>query len=211
MTLSSSVRASLEQATATYEEFAPLARTYLEGRGIDLAVAGTFRLGFVEIPEVGHDMFVGRLAIPYLTKAGPVNIKFRCIEPHDCKETGHGKYMGLPGRQSNIYNVLAFFRDSPHIALCEGEFDALVLDSLVGIPAVGIPGATNWKKHFERCFTDYERVFIFADGDEAGRDFAKHVSSLIDGTTIVAMPSGQDVNSVYLSEGAEGLRKRAGL
>lgn len=210
MTLSSSARASLEEAAETYSLFAAGARSYLEARGIDLGVANTFRLGVVEIPVVGHEMYEGRLSIPYLTKAGVVNLKFRCMVDHDCKEQGHAKYL-VGTSKTNIYNVNAFFEDSPILAICEGEFDAMVLDSLVGIPAVGVPGVQNWKKHYERCFTDYERVLVFADGDDPGRDFAKHISSLIDGTTIISMPHGTDVNSVYLSEGAEGLRKRAGL
>lgn len=210
MTLSSSVRHSLEEATETYSLFVREARSYLEARGIDLSLADTFRLGVVSVPVVGHEMYEGRLCIPYLSRAGVVNIKFRCMVDHECKDEGHAKYL-VGTSKTNIYNVNAFFADSPHIAIAEGEFDAMVLESLVGIPAVGVPGVQNWKKHYDRCFSDYERVFIFADGDDSGREFARHISSIVDGTTIVTMPHGTDVNTVYLSEGAEGLRKRAGL
>jgi hypothetical protein len=211
VTLSSSVRASLEEATETYSLFVREAHSYLEARGIDLGVADTFRLGVVSVPVVGHEAFQDRLCIPYLTKAGVVNLKFRCMKDHDCKENGHGKYLGLPNSKTNIFNTLAFHQDTNIIAICEGEFDALVLDALVGIPAVAIPGVQNWKAHYERCFMDYERVLIFTDGDDPGKDFGRHVSSRIDGCTVIGMPHGTDVNSVYLSEGAEGLRKRAGL
>ena len=211
MTLSSSARASLEEAAETYSLFVGAAHSYLEARGLSPEAVNTFRLGVVEIPVVGHEMFEGRLCIPYLTKAGVVNLKFRCMKDHECKEEGHGKYIGLPNSRTNIYNTLAFHRDSSMIAICEGEFDAMVLDNLVGIPAVAIPGVQNWKAHYERCFVDYERVLIFADGDDPGKDFGKHVASLIDGCTVISMPHGTDVNSVYLSEGADGLRKRAGL
>jgi hypothetical protein len=210
VTLSSSARASLEQATATYELFAIEARSYLEARGIDLKVADTFRLGVVNVPVVGHEMYQDRLSIPYLTRSGVVNLKFRCMSNHDCSDHGHPKYLN-GGSKTNIYNTLAFHKESNLIAICEGEFDALVLDGIVGIPAVAIPGVQNWKAHYERCFVDYERVLVFADGDDPGKDFGKHVSSLIDGTTVIQMPHGTDVNSIYLSEGAEGLRKRAGL
>lgn len=211
MTLSSSARASLEAATETYAEFVTEARSYLEARGIDLGLAATYRLGVVSLPDIGHEIFEGRLSIPYLTKAGVVNLKFRCMGDHDCKELGHGKYLGLPNSRTNIFNTLAFHRDSPTIAICEGEFDALILDALGGVPAVAIPGVQNWKAHYERCFVDYERVLVFADGDDPGKDFGKHIASRIDGVTVIQMPNSMDVNSVYLSEGAEGLRKRAGL
>lgn len=211
MTLSSSVRESLERATRNYEVFVPLADSYLESRGLDLEHAAMYRLGVVVEPELGHEMFEGRLAIPYLTRAGVVNLKFRCMEEHSCKDAGHGKYMGLSNSRTNIYNTLAFFKDSPVLGITEGEFDAEVLDGPVGIPTVGIPGAQNWKPHFDRCFSDYERILLFADGDTAGRDFAKQVGGRLDGVTVIHMPEGMDVNTVYQAEGPDGLRKRAGL
>lgn len=210
MTLSSSVRQSLEKATRSYEMYAPLANAYLEGRGLDPSLAATYRLGVVVDPEIGHENYVDRLAIPYLTKAGVVNMKFRCMEDHECKEVGCPKYLGL-SQNTNIYNVLAFFTDQPIIAIAEGEIDAMVLHSKAGVPSVAIPGVKNWKPHYERCFFDFERVLVFADGDSSGRDFAKHVSHVLDGVTVIQMPEGMDVNAVYVAEGPEGLRKRAGL
>jgi len=208
--LTSAVRAALEKATRAYELYAPMAEDYLVGRGLAAELAGRYRLGVVIEPEIGHEIYEGRLSIPYLTKAGVVNMKFRCMEDHVCKEVGHPKYLGLSNR-TNIYNTLAFFEDSPVIGITEGEIDAIVMDAMVGVPTVGIPGAQNWKPHFDRCFTDYERVLLFADGDTAGRDFAKHVASILDGVTVIHMPEGMDVNTVYQAEGPEGLRKRAGL
>lgn len=213
MKLSSSARESLEQATRVYEMFQPLASTYLEGRGLNAQVAGTFRLGVVEEPEVGHEMYRDRLSIPYLTKAGVVYIKFRCIEEHNCsdfKDSGHKKYLNTT-TPTRIYNTQAFFRDEPFIAITEGEIDAMVLHELVGIPAVAVPGVKNWKRHYERCFTDYDRVFVFADGDEPGKDLARFLSSTLDEVRVIQMPDGEDVNSVFLAEGPDALRKRAGL
>jgi hypothetical protein len=160
-------------------------------------------------PVIGHEQYENRLAIPYLTKAGVVNIKFRCMENHVCKDEGCPKYLGLP-HPTRIYNTQAFFVDSPNIGITEGEFDSQVIHEHV-MPAVSIPGVQNWKPFYERCFVDYERVFLFADGDQPGKDFAKQVSSILDGVTVVQMPEGRDVNQVFLDEGAEGLRKRAGL
>lgn len=200
----------METATATYELFMGEAVEYLAARGLGLGLADTCRLGVVREPMVGHEAHEGRLSIPYITRAGIVNIKFRCIGDHDCKEEGHPKYTGL-SHPSRIYNTMSFFADSPVLAITEGEFDAMVLSYQVGIPAVSIPGAQSWKPFYRRCFTDYEKILVFADGDDPGRDFAKQVSSLVDGVTIVQMPHDTDVNSVYVTEGADGLRKRAGL
>lgn len=210
MGLSSSQRESLARATANYEVFAPLADSYLEGRGLPASLAGTYRLGVVVDPELGHDAFEGRLAIPYITKAGVVYMKFRCMDDHECKDAGHSKYLNVSA-PTRIFNTQAFFREEPFIAITEGEFDAMVLHTLGGVPAVSIPGVQNWKPHYEKCFTDYERVYIFADGDEAGRDFAKQLGSLLDGATVIRMPDRMDVSDVYQAEGPDGLRKRAGL
>lgn len=202
----------MERATRSYETFIPLADSYLVGRGLDLNLAGTYRLGVVAEPEIGHETFSGRLAIPYLTRAGVVNIKFRCIEHQDCKAVGCPKYLNLgPPLGTNIYNTQAFFTETPVIAITEGEIDSMVLHSLVEIPAVAIPGVKNWKRHYERCFSDFERILVFADGDEPGRDFAKHIASVLDGVTVVRMPDEMDVSTVYQAEGPDGLRKRAGL
>lgn len=209
MTLSSSARESLELATAQYELFVPAARSFLAERGFDLAHASTYRLGVVVEPVIGHEDYTNRLSIPYLTKTGIVNIKFRCMENHVCKEEGCPKYLGLP-HPTRIYNTQAFFVDSPVIGITEGEFDSQVIHEHV-MPAVSIPGVQNWKPFYERCFVDYERVFLFADGDQPGKDFAKQISSILDGVTVVQMPESRDVNQVFLDEGAEGLRKRAGL
>ena len=39
------------------------------------------RLGVVEEAEIGHETFQGRLSIPYITKTGVVDIRFRSLNP----------------------------------------------------------------------------------------------------------------------------------
>lgn len=207
MSVSAEQRASLERAVKHYEQQIGAAGDYLWSRGIPEHVAVTRRLGAVVEPLVGHEQYVGRLAIPYLTPAGVVDIRFRTIGAAQ-----HGdKYLSRPGSTLHVYGVLSLQTHSPILGICEGELDALVLDELVGIPAIGIPGAQAWRDHYWRLVEDYERVMVFADGDQPGRDFAKRVAATVEGAVVVGMPDDQDVNSVYLSEGADGLRRRAGL
>lgn len=206
MPLSKGLRASLEHWTATYEQQIDGASEYLAARGITREVAVTRRLGYVGEPVVGHESYTGRLALPYLTPSGVVDVRFRRIADDDSP-----KYMSRPGAEINMYGVLAFQTNSDIIAVCEGEFDALVMDELVGVPAIGIPGAQAWRPYYWRAFEDFSKVYIFADGDQPGMDFAKKVATSVEQATIVAMPEGEDVNSMYLSEGPEGLLKRAGI
>lgn len=206
MKLSASQRESLERATANYYSSVVLAQEYLEGRGLDGATVAMYRLGYVETPEVGHEQFVGRLAIPYLTPAGVVDIRFR-----DLSGESKAKYLGLDGVKTGMFGVMALTLDSDAIAITEGELDAVTLTARCGIPAVGIPGAQGWKPHYGKCLQDFERVYVFCDGDKTGRDFGKTVAREIRYATTIHLPEGEDVNSMYVKEGAEALRVRVGL
>lgn len=209
MRLSLAQKQSLDEAVTAYQSMIDGAAPYLVTRGISKEAAVTRRLGYVAPGNalVGHEQYEGRLVIPYLTPTGVVDIRFRSTDPL----SEAPKYMGRPGVETTMYGVLAFQIESPYIAVCEGELDALVLQEMVGIPAVGVPGANSWKPYYWRAFEDYDRVFVFADGDQAGRDFAKKVASSVDTTVVIQMPEGHDVNSMYVAEGADALRKRAGL
>ena len=195
----------LEAATQNYAGSIHLAQPYLESRGITSTVARRARLGVVERPEVGHEHLEGRLAIPYITKTGVVDVRFRSMNP-----AVEPKYMGLGGAVTKLYNVLDIEKATNWIGVCEGEIDTITLSYCVGIPCVGVPGANSWKKHYTRLLSDFERVYVFADGDQAGREFASSLARELP-VTIVQLPDGEDVNSCYTKYGAGFLRERAGL
>jgi len=90
-----------------------------------------------------------------------------------------------------------------YISICEGEIDTITLDHVCGIPAVGVPGVNNWKKHYSRLLADFDKVFLFADGDNAGTEFGKSLSRELGNLVVVQMPEGEDVNSMYRTHGAE--------
>lgn len=207
MSVSSAQKALLEEAVQAYAVQIDAAKDYLLGRGLTHHVAVIRRLGVVVDPLIGHEAYQGRLVIPYLTPSGVVDIRFRTME----QDTEAPKYMSRPGSEVRMFGVNAFTVDSDMIAVCEGEMDSIVLQDIVGVPAVGIPGANAWKGYYFRAFEDYKRVFVLADGDPAGREFAKKVAASVEAAVVIQMPDGADVNSTYLSEGAEGLRKRLGL
>lgn len=181
------------------------AQAYLATRGIGQQAAVTFRLGVVQSPLVGHEGYAHRLVIPYLTPSGVVNMRFRCLKDHDCKVASCPKYLGSEGMDGNLYNVLDLKKDSPFICVAEGELDALAL-STAGLPAVGVPGVEAWKKHFSRCLEDFTTIYVFADGDKAGRKFASFLAREARARP-VRMPDGKDVNQLYCEEGADALHK----
>jgi hypothetical protein len=210
--LSSEQRKLLDLATERYAGQLDLALPYLETRGIDRASALTRGLGVVTDPVVGHQAFMGRMSIPYITQAGTVNMTFRCIKDHDCKTVpGHKKYLKPKGLETTLYGVADMFKDTLDICLAEGELDAIVLSELVGLPSIGNPGSENWKPWWTDLLRDFRRVFVYCDGDESGRDMGERVQKELDSMAVVLihLPDGEDVNSLYLKKGAQHLRELA--
>lgn len=204
-TLSSERRRFLERATLQYQDHLDDAATYLEGRGIDLDFAKGVGLGVVRNPEALHAEYEGRLAIPYLTDRGPVHMAFRCIRDHDCKMTGCPKILRPKGWGNRLYGVQSLKVADDWIAVAEGEIDALTLQ-MVGIPAVGVPGAEVFKDHWPNVFEDFSRVYMYADGDKAGSDMISKWRDRIETAVISAkMPDDEDVNSMFLKKGADFL------
>jgi len=192
----------LGRATEKYSANIHLAEDYLRSRGIPIETARLARLGVVVEAEVGHEAYQGRLSIPYLTKTGVVDLRFRSLNP-----AVEPKYMGLTGADTKMYNVLDIERAGDYIGVCEGELDTLTMSACVGIPCVGVPGANSWKKHYTRLLADFERVFVFADGDQPGKEFASSLARELP-VTVVGFPDGEDVNSFYISHGAEAIRAK---
>jgi len=192
-----SQRESLTRAAKYYHSALHEAEDYLAGRGITLEAATRARLGVVLEPLTGHEAYINRLAIPYITRSGVVDVRFRSLD------LSEPKYMGMAGASTHLYNVGSLFRASSYICICEGEIDTITLDAVCGIPAVGVPGVNNWKKHYTRLLADFDKVFLFADGDNAGTDFGKSLSRELGNLIVVQMPEGEDVNSMYRLHGAD--------
>ena len=110
----------LTHAAHHYYQYVSEAADYLKGRGVTGEMAQQALLGVCRDPLPGHDQYEGRIVIPYLTPAGVVDLRFRCID-------GSGpKYLSLPGHKPRLYNTVALASDPPVVGITEGEFDALV-------------------------------------------------------------------------------------
>lgn len=203
MRLSDSQKSWLGKLAQRYHEsLTPEVVTYLEDRGIDQDAIAGFHLGYVDDPDPMHEPYRGRLSIPFLTPTGVVYMRFRCLEDHDCREEGHGKYEGARGTETHLYNVQALHDADTVVGITEGELDALV-STVSGFPAVGVPGATNWKPFYHRLFDDFEQVIVLGDGDKAGREFTGKLTQIIPTAEAKLMPEGMDVNSFVLENGAK--------
>ena len=200
-------RKSLAAASRAYHEQLKTdqaALAYLESRGLRSS-ADQAMLGVVRSPRQGHDRFLGRLAIPFIGPKGNVyDIRYRCIEDHDCKERGHGKYDAEHGYPTRLFNTRALVSPTDYIMVTEGEVDALTL-AACNWPAVGVPGANAWKAHHSRCFDGFSDIVVIGDGDDAGRKFVAAVVKTLPSARSVILSAGEDVNSVYVKGGKDAL------
>ncbi len=202
MRLSNSQRQFLLQAATEYANSIHLAADYLATRGLSVDEAKMFHLGVVDNPLPGHESYKGKLAIPYTTPSGVVDIRFRSINGED------PKYMGLPGAKTTMFNASAVLTADSFICVTEGEIDCITTVVKTGYPAVGIPGANNWKPYYSKILDDFDTVIVLADGDNPGLEFGKKVSRELGNVNIVQMPDGHDVNSIVLQEGVGWLDER---
>lgn len=202
MRLSSTQRQFLLQATQQYQKDIHLASHYLQTRGLSVEEASRFHLGVVEHPLPGHEGYAGRLAIPYTTPSGVVDIRFRTMVDSD------PKYMGMPGAKTTMFNAQTVLTANKYICVTEGEIDCITLVAKSIHPAIGIPGANNWKPYYAKILDDFDTVIILADGDAPGLEFGKKISRELGNVNIIQMPEGHDVNSIILKEGIDFINDR---
>ena len=184
---------------------------YLAGRGISEQTAARFRLGTITNPIEGHQGYEGWLAIPYFTALDLcVGFKFRRLDD------GKPKYGAPVGQKSHLFNVIATLSATKSIVICEGEFDAIIMESNCGIPAVGVPGVAAWKPYYQKLFNGFDIVYVVGDNDvkedgtNPGAEFSRRVASEISNSQIVTLPPGLDITDFYLANGKEATANLVG-
>ena len=210
--LSNEQTKSLLQAADRYAQaISDEALAYLNGRGISEETAALYQLGTVTDPIEGHQMHEGWISIPYITALGLcVGFKFRRLDD------GKPKYGAPVGQKSHLYNVVATMASSSSIVICEGEFDAIVMESNCGVPAVGVPGVAAWKPYYSRLFSGFDTVYIIGDNDikedgsNPGAEFSRRVAGEITNGQIVQLPPGMDITDFYLANGKEATSNLVG-
>jgi DNA primase len=165
------------------------AMEYLEGRGIEQSVVELYWLGLAD------GLFDGWISIPYIREPhGVAWFNYRNLD--DPQEP---KYKA-PGAK-HLYNTAALeVSDSTGSAyITEGEFDAIVATEMFDLPAVGVPGATQWQgnPHWRELFRGYEAVYVLADPDDAGMDMAAAIAESLPSARVVKLPA--DVSDCWLS------------
>ena len=202
MRLSNSQRQYLLQAATEYASQIKAAEGYLASRGLSVEEVQQFHLGVVTSPLPGHESYVNRLSIPYVTPSGVTDIRFRSLD------SSEPKYIGMPGAKTTMYNAQAVLTAQDYICVTEGEIDCITTIVKTGHAAVGIPGTQNWKPFYSKILDDFETVIVLADGDNPGLEFGKKISRELGNVNIIQMPEGFDVNSIVMKEGSGWLDER---
>lgn len=164
---------------------------WLEDRGLARGTIRKAGLGFV--PE---GRYSGSISIPFWNPDGTAKgIRFRYLRP-----STH-KYDSLKGVKIHLYNVMA--TDADRVWICEGEFDSLILSQL-GYQSVGVPGVNGFKPSWKYLFSSCDQVTIVMDGDDAGKQGANRLASILGEVVPVVklarMPIGKDVTDLFLTD-----------
>ena len=181
----------LEAAVHYAQEISDEALAYLDGRGISELTAAKYQLGTIKDPIEGHQMYEGWISIPYITALGLcVGFKLRRLDD------GKPKYGAPVGQKSHLFNVASTMASHRSIVICEGEFDAIITESVTNVPAVGVPGVAAWKPFYTKLFSGFDTVYVVGDNDikedgsNPGMEFSRRVAGEIANSQIVQLPPG---------------------
>lgn len=201
----------LEAAVHYAQEISDEALAYLDGRGISELTAAKYQLGTIKDPIEGHQMYEGWISIPYITALGLcVGFKFRRLDD------GKPKYGAPVGQKSHLFNVASTMASHRSIVICEGEFDAIITESVTNVPAVGVPGVAAWKPFYTKLFSGFDTVYVVGDNDikedgsNPGMEFSRRVAGEIPNSQIVQLPPGMDITDYYLANGKDATANLVG-
>lgn len=113
--------------------------------------------------------------LPFLDKSGcKLRTKVRT------KIEGRDKYIyANDGKGSHVYGLWAPVPIRDEVVITEGETDAICLWS-IGVPALGIPGATNTAVLQRHHLQGVETAWISGDNDEAGLGFQRAIAERLE-------------------------------
>jgi DNA primase len=181
--------------------------TVLRDSGVEQTNFGRqWGLGYVGpegIDLPGFESWRNLLTIPNYNKRGQVvGIKGRTLDP-----ASEHRYLNVTGGSNYLFNLYATSRPSPTIVLTEGEIDALTVIGHLGLPAVAVPGVSNWRPWHGRIFESYENVVLIRDNDAAGSQLVGEVRASLPNVVVIT-PTHKDVNEDVLAGLGDTLKAR---
>jgi DnaB helicase-like protein/Toprim domain-containing protein len=120
------------------------------------------------IKALGVGLDNGRVVIPVMDEKLAVQGVLR-YQPNRQLDDGTAKMMSAPGTPRELFPPPEAVDDAT-VWLVEGEPDAISATS-IGLPAVGIPGASSWRAEWAARFAGKD-VIVCCDSDAPGRGLA---------------------------------------
>ena len=118
-------------------------------------------------------------------------------------EEGDDRFRWRTGSKARLYGLwrLENIRKAGYVVLVEGESDAQTL-WYYRIPALGIPGATNWKAEFAAKLEGIERIYVVIEPDQGSETLRETLgaSDIRDRLYLVDLGEHRDANGLYLSD-----------
>ncbi len=172
------------------KEYADVMKVLTERFGEDaLLSAGMLKRakdGGRPVPSFWHYFAnkTGFLIVPYMQDGQPVYLKVRPpLSKAEAEDRGVNRFMNTAAAVPCLYNVDALKRKPDKVMVCEGESDTWMALSC-GWPAVGTPGAKNFKEAWVEGFRGVKdakglsRVYLAMDADDAGIEGARTIADL---------------------------------
>lgn len=125
-------------------------------------------------------------------------------------EEGDDRFRWRTGSKTRLYGLwrLESIRKAGYVVLVEGESDAQTL-WYHRIPALGIPGADNWKAEFAAHLEGIERIYAVIEPDQGGETLREKLSAsdIRNRLYLVDLGEHKDPSGLYLS-GRETFKDR---
>ncbi|PLS83446.1 MAG: hypothetical protein CYG60_21995, partial [Actinobacteria bacterium] len=133
--------------------------SYAEAKGLTVE--------FLQQQGLRDQKYQGRSAvrIPYRGPGGSeAAVRFRIAL--EKSEEGDDRFRWRTGSKAQLYGLwkLERIKEAGYVVLVEGESDAQTL-WCHGIPALGVPGASNWKPEWSEHLEGLERIYAVVEPD----------------------------------------------
>jgi hypothetical protein len=107
------------------------------------------------------------------------------------------------GSKPALYGLwkLAAIRDAGEVVLVEGESCTHTL-AFCGEPAIGVPGATNWREEWAKHLAGIGTIYVVIEPDRGGEAVRKWIGSseIRDRVKLITLDGAKDVSELYLSD-----------
>lgn len=150
-------------------------------------------------------MYQGRPAvrIPYRSTDGSETaVRFRIALGKN--EAGDDRFRWRTGSKTGLYGLWRMddVREADYVVLVEGESDAQTL-WYHDIPALGIPGANNWKPEFAKHLESLKAVYAVIESDRGGDTLREKLAGcrqIKDRLHLVQLGEYKDASGLYLAD-----------